>query len=175
MIKKKGRKPKKGVAKLETVAVRLTSKQKYGLELLRRRYKVNSLSEAASSAIDSAIDDGLTVNFKEFYKAHLLQLQPPDKAEENLQKIKGMLDSRGIEINETNIFGILWDPEEADRVVSLGSYWPALLDYPIEELAWKIIQEDKKYWSGSRELAPNRKKIREDWDEIKKQAEERAK
>ena len=61
-----------------------------------------------------------------------------------------------------------------------GTTWPALLEYPFEELAWKIIQEDKnnkspKYWHGTHGNTPDREAIRKNWEKIKEQAKKRAK
>jgi len=165
--KKRGRKPKNDVAKLETIAVRLTTEQKYLLEMLRRHQSANSLSEVASVAIDKEIKKSLTLNTDDWLNI-AFYANDPRGLKKQLQKLVN--DTK---IHVADIHGLLWDPEEADRLVNLGLYWPRLLEYPIEQLAFKIILENNKYWRKVRDdEEPNLPKIRKDWEEIKRQASE---
>ena len=62
----------------------------------------------------------------------------------------------------------VWDPYEPDRLVKLAMACRALLTYE-EELLWKVIEDDPRFWEPDR--APNFKRIRESWEEISKLAE----
>ena len=166
------RKPKVSGSKSESIAVRVTPKQKYRLELLSRRYR-RSISEVVSSSIDEL---EINIDAKEFFESMGLDKPTEKNVSSNTsinEAIKRISDIFA-EGNEMDIFESLWDPEEPTRVVKLGMHFPSLLEYPIEEIAWKIIQENDAYW-GRRRKIPDYQKIREDWGEIKKQAEDRAK
>ena len=167
------RQPKKSGGKTETIAVRVTPKQKYKLELQSRRYR-RSISEVVSSSIDEM---EINIDAKEFVESMGLDKLTEKNVSSNTSINEAMerISDLFAEGNEMDIFEALWDAEEPTRVVKLGMHFPSLLEYPIEEIAWKIIQENDAYWWGRRRKIPDYQKIREDWDKIKKQAEERAK
>ena len=166
------RKPKESGGKTETIAVRVTPKQKYRLELQSRRYR-RSISEVVSSSIDEM---EINIDAKEFFESMGLDKLTEKNVSSNTSINEAMerISDLFAEGNEMDIFEALWDAEEPTRVVKLGMHFPSLLEYPIEEIAWKIIQENDAYW-GRRRKIPDYQKIREDWGKIKKQAEERAK
>ena len=61
-----------------------------------------------------------------------------------------------------------YDPLYVDRFVKLACLSTDFLSDE-ERIIWKVIKEEPYYWSVDE---PNFKEIREDWDKIKKQAEE---
>ena len=172
------RKPKEGGVKLETIGVRVNAKQKYGLELLTRRYR-QSISEVVSAAIDDAIEKGLRVDSKVHFETFFKRFSEPEHARASAQEMFDIFKEANsrhphVDPNEIFLFDELWDAEEHARVVNLGILWPALLEYPIEELSFKIIKENKKYWEKDPKM-PLFEKIGKDWEKIKEQAKERAK
>src|SRR5262245_49662003 len=69
-----------------------------------------------------------------------------------------------------NAAGQLWDPDEADRLVSLGCGYPDLLTYD-EQVLWKLIREWLRVRTGSQaEVTQYMPQLRKHWDAFKKVA-----
>src|SRR5262245_9991943 len=60
---------------------------------------------------------------------------------------------------DEDLLELTWDPEEADRFVKTGLHWRHIFTYE-EELLWKVIQEDRKFWKGEK---PDFIAIRKQW------------
>jgi len=174
------RKQKEGGNKTETIAVRITPKQRYLLDLVSRRSH-RSISEVVSLAIDAEIERGLEreeitdKNSNPFFNELLVLLDKDELPSQEDILIKVFFRSKKnwkLQL-DTNHY---WDAEESDRLVILGRFWPALLRHPDEELTYKIIVENPRYWiiKDQSPAFPNYEKIRKDWEKIKTQTKERA-
>ena len=124
----------------EMLTVRLSPKMRYGLELLSRRQH-RTLSATVQNLLDREIRDKLRFD--------ILQ--------------------DGIPVNSEPLINLVWDPLEPDSLVKLAMHNKPLLEFD-EELRWKVIEADKRYWRGEKE--PNYEAIRKAWSTIVKKAEE---
>jgi len=84
------------------------------------------------------------------------------------------------EVNLKYAAGLLWDPDEADRLVRLGLYYQELLTYE-EQVLWKLVQECEALWccsfnqrmnvrSYERETMLHYPILRQHWEALKKVA-----
>ena len=62
-----------------------------------------------------------------------------------------------------------WDPLTPDRFLKIATLAPEFLSES-EQVRWKIICEDRQYFDADGEL--NRRKVRDNWNEINKQERE---
>ncbi|MDQ4146413.1 MAG: hypothetical protein M3120_01765, partial [Pseudomonadota bacterium] len=60
-------------------------------------------------------------------------------------KTESITPSIGQEKPLSEVLDRLWDPHEADRLVTLAQAYPSLLTYE-EDLIWKVIKEEPSFW-----------------------------
>lgn len=73
----------------------------------------------------------------------------------------GLIDGSG-----NFLLDLIYDEDEVRCFVNLGLYRPDLLTYD-EELTWRAIESNKKYWRGAK--VPAYDKIKAEWAEINNQ------
>ena len=153
MEKRARGRPSGGGSKLqrtETVTLRLDPRLRYLTELAARRQR-----RTVSSFIEWAIEQALS-----------------------LVMLPGDTSSGHIDLEHAS--ALLWDPDEADRLVKLGLYYPDLLTYD-EQVLWKLIQECEALWlvdfNQRRGLLPHEQDtkllypaLRKHWEALKKVA-----
>lgn len=149
--KEKGKRGGGKLSRSETVTVRLDPKLNYLCELAARAQR-----RTKSSFIEWAIA-------------------------ESLQRVAVPgTKSFGDEPNNVDeISSELWDVDEADRLVALAYWAPALLNHE-EQLVWKLITTSGWFWRGDWSASPERRwtystderrkllmdRVREYWDEF---------
>lgn len=142
------------VVKTETLTLRINAKLKYVLELVARKQHRN-LSEVTSWCIEQAL-----IN------------QPEGAKSLGLGEFPKTVDA-------------LWSPFQSDRLVLLAIKRPDLMTYE-DDVVWRFIQDDDRYWNaigtsgerfqrhllheGKKRGGPNLKAIRQDWQDIKREA-----
>lgn len=147
------------VVKTETLTLRINAKLKYVLELVARKQHRN-LSEVTSWCIEQAL-----IN------------QPEGAQSLGLGEFPKTVD-------------VLWSPYESDRLVLLAIQRPDLMTYE-EDVIWRFIKDDDRYWKAigtgpekmqrvltgeeMRRGSPALKAIRQDWQQIKREALESVK
>lgn len=102
------------------LAVRITPRTRFGLELLAR-HSGRTVSQVVSRAIDDALggrDEGL-------------MLTPRD------------------ERTPVPVLDRVWSPHEYERLVRMGLWFPELLD-DVQRYVWRVVQESPRYWKRAR-------------------------
>ena len=120
MAKKQTRKGGGGrLQRTQTVTVRMDPKQRYLAELAARKQR-RTLSSFVEWVIAEAVP-------------HVILYEDP----------RGEKETRTIGEEQDT----LWDVEEGERLVRLGSIHPNLLTYD-EQILWKLVRENGYFWKG---------------------------
>lgn len=101
------------------IALRVTPRVRYGLELLARRQRC-SMSEIVLQAVDARLDD---------------------------VRVGLRLVARG-ERQPTLVLDRVWSPHEWERISRVALFYPELLQ-DNERYLWRRIQESAAYWKRS--------------------------
>lgn len=131
----------------DLVAIRITPKMRFGLELLAKQYD-RTLTDTVILAIN---------NFFGTEKAGLF-LEPQVGYD-----------------RPVNVLDIVWSPQEHERFALVAIYYPELLS-DNEDYLWRVIKRSDKYWKGRENRQRptpddfNFEALLEDWKELKKQA-----
>jgi hypothetical protein len=159
----------------EIISVRLEPKVRFAAELAGRQYR-----RTLSGFIEMAVKEMLTQICFEGYTMYRDNLKDATTVEDK-KKDSGDLDPSYFSM--MRIAERVWDSDEIDRTMKLARENQELLTLE-EKRIWKVIQNDEKYWEPTGEEMINeagefREKmdlrielVREDWEEIKKRAEE---
>lgn len=136
-------------AKTETIALRVSPKIRYGLELLARK-KSRTLSSIIEWALIQALNDPREgMGFYYTYEGP---------------------DTYGLFLKD------VWDTEESDRLIKLFKFDPTLFSYE-EELAWKVICNTEWFWDSPQDKNDMWHRdgervfvelVRKHWDDIQK-------
>ena len=122
--------------------LRISTKMRYGLELLARK-------------------EGKTISalFEEVAASLLV---------DRLTKLRKKPGARKME--EVSILDETWDILDADRLVKLAQLAPDYLS-DRDRTIWKVICEHPGYWRDEARQIPDMGAIRDNWDAIEQQAE----
>ena len=110
-------KPVARTKKSEHFALRLTSRMRFGLELLARKLGTN-----VGGAMIFCVEEIFTTE-------HIGLLLPP----------------RGKKDELVNVVDFVWSPLEYERFARLGEYFPDFLSDE-ERYLWRTLQDEPKYW-----------------------------
>ena len=138
--------PRSANPKSVLLALRVTPRTRFGLDLFARR-SGRTVSQVVAQAIDEAIGS----------EAEGLVLVP-----------------RG-ERAPVNVLDRVWSPHEHERVVRLGMWFPQLLG-DRQRYLWQLIQESPAYWKrNSMPMRPAPDDVRwdvlaRDWPSLRRRA-----
>lgn len=134
----------------ELIALRVTPRTRYGLQLLAQQSRC-SLSEAVLSAVEDKFGSGA----------------------------EGLVHVASGERAPTNVLDRTWSPVEYERVIRTGLLFPNFLT-EAERYLWLVIRETPAYWkkgrTGGRQTAGevNWEAVAVDWPELKRRSLQQA-
>lgn len=139
------RRSTKGQQKSSALTLRITPRNKYGLELMAR-IQHRTLSSVIDWVIERTLHGG-EIDFMPEIR------MPPTKG-------FGGLEAYEVLPNMNCLLDLIWSPFEHERVINLATKAPNLMTYE-ESLIWSKIQEQPELWNKGK---LNKPLIKACWD-----------
>lgn len=125
-----------GMKKESTLALRISNKLRFGLDMLCRRHNVQ-LTELVENLLWDGIND--------FESDHGLEILT--FVEEIIEQPDGSGETIPVPDEMYNLLNMVWHEDEPVRIVNLSLFTPQLLNMKERKLM-DVIRKDKQFWLG---------------------------